>query len=553
MVTAALRVARVSIVPIALAAGCLGARPQALEPTDAGNATTSTGGQGGTGDAGASGTSGFGAQDAQGGAPAGGTSGDASTCPEGQDCSMPCQIAAIDCAGGVATCKLIRNAGDGTECGGGKFCLDGQCGGCRDGATCTNPAAPCRKGRVSCTQGFACVDTGENVTCAAIDECHQAGTCDPASGCSNPLQPDDTPCGGNGVCTSGACACKTPEIPCDGQCVVTSQNSKHCGTCNRDCRSGGCSIGQCQPWIILPSDPPASFAADGADLVWLPREGGKARKVAAEGSSLTTTLAVTGGTPARIALAGDVAVWTRIETSGLVSVWKNPKDVASSEIFPTVTVGSPGHSHTPIGLSLDATASTAYFLLADETGAATVQACTLGAGASCRSLGTLNASPLGEDIVLGTGYLFWTEAARGRVVRYSLSDSTTTDVVVGQHSPYALTVDSRYVYWADRSNGNFTIARTLQANPDPDHPGLVLTATAGTLTTLATDGKNVYYSGSFGRDDTIGYVPVTGGAGHPLFQDPGHQVAPAGFLAVANGAVYYYSFGGQNFQAIVTR
>jgi hypothetical protein len=82
----------------------------------------------------------------------------------------------------------------------------------------------------------------------------------------------------------------------------------------------------------------------------------------------------------------------------------------------------------------------------------------------------------------------------------------------------------------------------------------VLTApVAGTLTTLVTDGKNAYYSGLFGRDDTIGYVAVTGGTGHPLFQDPLAQMAPAGLLAVAGGAVYYYSVGAQNFQGIAAK
>jgi len=549
MVTAAFRVARVSIGTVVLAAGCLGARPQPLEPTDAGDASTSTAGQGGSGDGGSGKTSDSAAEDAR-----GGTSGDASTCEQDKDCSVPCQTRAINCAGGVATCQLVKNATDGTDCGDGKFCLNGQCAVCREGASCTNPAAPCHKDRVTCAQGFSCVDTGENVTCAASDECHQAGTCDPVSGCSSPLQPDYTPCGGNGICVSGACICSSPKILCDGQCVVTSQDPQHCGACNRDCRSGGCSVGQCQPWVVLPSEPPACFATDGVDLVWWLGQGGKLRKVSAEGSALSTTIASAGGRAERVALANGIAVWTRIDTSGLVSVWASPKGVVAPEPSPIVIAGSAGHSYRPFGLALDETASTAYFLLADETGAATVQACTLGTGASCRSIGTLSASPLGEDIALGANYLFWTEAVRGHVVRYSLSDSTTTDVVVGQRGPFALAVDSSYVYWADRLGGSFTIARTSQANPDPDHPANVLTApVAGTLTTLVTDGKNAYYSGLFGRDDTIGYVAVTGGTGHPLFQDPLAQMAPAGLLAVAGGAVYYYSVGAQNFQGIAAK
>src|SRR2546425_3887402 len=67
---------------------------------------------------------------------------------------------------------------------------------------CSNPAKPEGSG---CDDGNACTQTdtceagacvGANpVVCTASDQCHAAGTCDPATGtCTNPARPDGAPC-----------------------------------------------------------------------------------------------------------------------------------------------------------------------------------------------------------------------------------------------------------------------------------------------------------------------------------------------------------------------
>jgi MYXO-CTERM domain-containing protein len=128
------------------------------------------------------------------------------------------------------------NAPDGTACNSGSMCtmndtcVGGKCTagtpvvcaakdqchnpGVCDTTTgmCTNPQAPdgmsCDDGD-KCTQTDACmggVCTGSNPKmCAAMDECHTAGMCDPTSGtCSNPTKADGSPCTG-GTCMGGAC------------------------------------------------------------------------------------------------------------------------------------------------------------------------------------------------------------------------------------------------------------------------------------------------------------------------------------------------------------
>jgi hypothetical protein len=79
-------------------------------------------------------------------------------------------------------------------------------------------------GSFTCDQGGSC--TGVNpVTCTALDSCHVAGTCAPATGlCSNPNAPDGTACTDGDLCTTcqaGVCT----DVTCEGvACAFASCN-----------------------------------------------------------------------------------------------------------------------------------------------------------------------------------------------------------------------------------------------------------------------------------------------------------------------------------------
>jgi hypothetical protein len=84
---------------------------------------------------------------------------------------------------------------------------------------CSNPAKadglPCSTGN-QCTSGETCtggVCGGGSVKgCTAMDACHLAGTCNPANGaCSNPNAPDGTLCPG-GMCVTGVCVANPPDL-----------------------------------------------------------------------------------------------------------------------------------------------------------------------------------------------------------------------------------------------------------------------------------------------------------------------------------------------------
>jgi concanavalin A-like lectin/glucanase superfamily protein len=182
----------------------------------------------------------------------------------------PCDVAET-CTGTSPSCPADQKAPDGSPCDDHNpctqtdVCQNGTCigsnpivcsasdqchvAGTCDPATgtCSNPAAA---NGTACNDGNACTRTdtcqsgacvGSNpVTCTASDQCHVAGTCDPATGaCSNPAAADGTACNDGNACTrtdtcqSGACVGSNP---------VTCTASDQChvaGTC--DPMTGICS------------------------------------------------------------------------------------------------------------------------------------------------------------------------------------------------------------------------------------------------------------------------------------------------------------------------
>jgi cysteine-rich repeat protein len=180
------------------------------------------------------------------------------------------------CGGGVCThpANTLPCADDGNGC------TNDVCG----GGTCTHPAntAPCNDGN-ACTQTDTCsnkVCVGANpVVCTALDQCHLAGTCAPASGvCSNPNKANGVACNDGNACTqtdtcqTGTCTGANPKIctaldQCHvaGTCapgtgICSNPNKADGSTCNDanactqtdTCQTGTCTGGN--PKVCTPSD-----------------------------------------------------------------------------------------------------------------------------------------------------------------------------------------------------------------------------------------------------------------------------------------------------------
>ena len=119
---------------------------------------------------------------------------------------------------------------------------------------CTNPA---KKDGTACNDGNACTQTdncqagactGSNpVVCAAADQCHTAGTCNPATGtCSNPAKPDGTscndgnPCTQTDTCVAGVCVGGNPKsCTASDQCHTAGTCNPATGTCSNPAKADG--------------------------------------------------------------------------------------------------------------------------------------------------------------------------------------------------------------------------------------------------------------------------------------------------------------------------
>ncbi len=166
---------------------------------------------------------------------------------------------------------------DGDACSQSDSCQAGSCVGsnpvvcsaidqCHDAGTCdastgacSNPAkangAACSDGD-ACTQNDSCqagTCTGANpVVCSASDQCHDAGTCDPANGtCSNPNAADGTGCTDGDACTeTDTCAnggCIGGAAPnCDDNNVCTADACNPASGCVNTLIDGdGDGVGDC--------------------------------------------------------------------------------------------------------------------------------------------------------------------------------------------------------------------------------------------------------------------------------------------------------------------
>src|SRR5213076_1908453 len=193
-------------------------------------------------------------------------------------------VGACNPASGVCSSPAKLNGApcdDGDACTRTDTCAAGACVGanpvvctasdqCHTSGTC-NPASgvcsnPAKPNGTGCDEGNACTRTDaceagicvgtDPVVCTASDQCHTAGTCDPATGtCSNPARHDGTRCDdGNGCtvgdrCLGGTCT-GVPRSCDDG--VPCTDDSCIAGECRHEpldgrCDTGECFLAQCTP------------------------------------------------------------------------------------------------------------------------------------------------------------------------------------------------------------------------------------------------------------------------------------------------------------------
>lgn len=190
-------------------------------------------------------------------------------CDDGNPCTVD-RCAPADRQADLQGCVVVPEA-DGTLCSDGDLCTQddacqaGVCTGgdpvvcapldeCHDAGLCDPTSGLCsnpeKPDGADCDDSDACTQTdicqggactgSDFLVCAAPDQCHE-GICDPATGvCSSPARPDGTPCEDGEVCTIGD-AC-TGGV-CGGG--PTCGNGAVDGDCGEQCDDGNTLDGDC--------------------------------------------------------------------------------------------------------------------------------------------------------------------------------------------------------------------------------------------------------------------------------------------------------------------
>lgn len=195
------------------------------------------------------------------------------TCNDGNPCTND------TCNGATNTC-VFTNVGNGTSCNDGNGCTQSdtcQAGACVGASpvvcaaldqchvagtcnpstgTCSNPnkanGTSCNDNN-ACTQSDSCQSgtcTGTNpVVCTAMDQCHQVGLCNPSTGiCDNPNKPNGSSCTDSNGCTqtdtclAGVCTGSNPVVcAAQDQCHVAGTCNPSTGACSNPNKANGAS------------------------------------------------------------------------------------------------------------------------------------------------------------------------------------------------------------------------------------------------------------------------------------------------------------------------
>ena len=225
----------------------------------------------------------------------------------GGACTASDQCHVASCVSNVCTNTAVTDGttcNDGSACTGNDVCTGGTCGGtavvvctamdqCHVAGTCnpatgmcSNPAAndgtTCNDGNL-CTTNDVCTSgscSGTAVTCTAMDQCHVAGTCDSLTGmCSNPAANDGTTCSDGNACTmgdtcqSGTCMAGSAVVcPAGDECndAATCTPASGCGTVTpkadgTPCTNGTCMAGVCTAATTMDMAGAGDMANGGGD------------------------------------------------------------------------------------------------------------------------------------------------------------------------------------------------------------------------------------------------------------------------------------------------
>ena len=335
-------------------------------------------------------------------------------------------------------------------------------------------------------------DLCADVVCTALSACHEAGTCDPATGeCSNPVAADGTACDDGAACTANdACV----EGVCVGSEPATDGTLCPCGACvDGECGLRG--LGATRTGDGTPS--PISLAVDDTRAYFGNSGAGHA------GQASVGSLPLTGGSAT--ALAGDLTGYPSLTlVDGTLyytlgpAVWSVPTDgsAAPTALFTGGGAGFAAIISDGARLYLTTGAAGNSVVSMELTGGAPTPLAT-GEAAPLRMVtdgarlywinsgdGTIRAMPVagGTPVTIAAGtaplglavdstHVYWTEPTTGEVLWAPLDTGVATPLATEQAQPYAIMLFGGRVYWTNYNSGVY--GAVMSVDPAGGEPAAV--------------------------------------------------------------------------------
>jgi len=363
--------------------------------------------------------------------------------------------------------------------------------------------------------GGTSIDPCAGVACGAPDQCHEAGSCAPATGkCSYPNKKDESACGTNLECKAGACLCTRTSCP------------------NGCCTAGGACAACAPTTIVTRMDAAQDLTVGGGQVYFL------------ESSSLVYSLPTSGsGTPTMLSYPPPSATLTSIHLDGsyvyggkigngtpaalarMSSVGGPFNDIAGSKTWEGTRLAS-----NSLSIFAGSTLSSNYITVSPKDG-------------SAASI-TLVSSPAVDysHFAVDDAYLYFISGSSTTISRVPVAGGGATPVTSADSGE---TFNDLAV-----SGSNLVIASSKRVATVASAGGNAVTLDTGAAYVVRADATNAYYFRSKGMACASGSelyaMPVAGGNLRRLVIEP----STACVRSVVQDAAAVYWLAGSSIKKI---
>jgi len=383
---------------------------------------------------------------------------------------------------------------------------------------------------------------GVQIACACVGGAEGAQRCkDDGSGwgeCRCPDASTDAPSDATedaGDAPADAVEESAEDAGADATCGDLLTDPDHCGRCDHSCLGGDCVDGMCQSFkLAAVNDGAWGLAVDATQVyvaILLNNEMVRLNKL--NGAILSTLSQPEVFQPSWIAVDSSSYYWTnRMNTIG--SIAKCP--VAGCGAGGPTEVVAP--ADRPNGIVVDGT--NVYWA---ETNGGTVKKAAPD-GSNVVTLVPASAGWKPFQLTLNGGYVYFSEAAEGRVARVPIAGGTAETMAISS-SPGKVVVTDSWVYWADSTVGGGIFRVPNAAPPANGHTPELVAGGQDTSSSVAVDDENIYWLASASwivAEGALRTCPIAGcPSGVPIDLDSG--IAYPIDLALDDNAIYYTVYG----------